>query len=59
MGNVAAQPRVHGATHNIEKIMEMVEDARPCIHIFVTDFPMAVAIVLIVVGIVGLVHPTH
>lgn len=52
-------PRGLGSTHYMTKVVELVEDSRPCIHIFVNNFMMAVIVAVAVAGIAGIFRPHH
>lgn len=45
--------RYHNAVHNMTHVVELVEDMRPCVHIFFVDiFPPIFALVVIA-GVIG------
>ena len=52
-------PRGLGSIHLMTKVVELVEDSRPCIHIFVNNFPAAVMMAIFVMGVVGVFRPHH
>jgi hypothetical protein len=57
MRSAHLHPRGLNSTHYMTKVMELVEDSRPCIHIFVNNFPLAVLISIMVMGTLGIFIP--
>jgi hypothetical protein len=51
MRNVRHHPMVHDFSHGAEKVIELVEDMRPTVHIFFADIFPPILVMAIMVGV--------
>jgi hypothetical protein len=50
MRNLRNRPAVHEFSHGAEKVIELVEDMRPFVHIFFADIFPPIAVLVILAG---------
>jgi hypothetical protein len=51
--------RYHSAIHNMTKVIELVEDMRPFVHIFFANIAPPVAVMCGIAAIVGIFRYAH